>query len=175
MKIPAGRYLIRSFEDQDAAAMAEHVSNPNVTRTLAARFPSPYTEEHAKAWISLCHLEAEPVNFAITENGDLVGGIGLTVQRGARRRAAEVGFWVAEAHWGKGIATEALQAFTDYAFSRFDLIRLFAYVFEGNTRSTRVLEKVGFTYEGTLESSIVKNDEVYGELVFALVRPQIVP
>ena len=175
MKILAGRYVIRSFEDRDAAAMAEHVSNPNVTRTLAARFPSPYTERHAKAWIDLCHLEAEPVNFAITDNDDLVGGIGLTVQRGARRRAAEVGFWVAEAQWGKGIATEALRAFTDYAFSRFDLIRLFAYVFEGNVASARVLEKVGFTYEGTLESSIVKNDEVYGELVFALVRPQVVP
>jgi ribosomal-protein-alanine N-acetyltransferase len=175
MKIPTGKYVIRSFEDHDAEAMAEHVSNPNVTRMLAARFPSPYTERHAKAWIDLCHLEAEPVNFAITEHDNLIGGIGLTVQRGARRRAAEVGFWVAEGHWGKGIATEALKAFTDYAFSRFDLIRLFAYVFEGNVASTRVLKKIGFTYEGTLESSIVKNDKVYGELVFALVRPQIFP
>lgn len=175
MKINAGKYVIRSFEDQDAAAMAEHVSNPNVTRMLAARFPSPYTERHAKAWIDLCHLEAEPVNFAIVYKNQLVGGIGLTVQRGARRRAAEVGFWVAEDYWGKGIATEALRAFTGYAFSRFDLIRLFAYVFEGNFGSTRVLEKVGFTYEGTLESSIVKNDQVYGEMVYALVRPQIVP
>ena len=175
MKISAGKYVIRSFEDHDAAPLAKYVSNPNVTRTLVARYPAPYTEEHAKSWIDLCHLEAEPVNFAITDNDDLVGGIGLTVQRGARRRAAEVGFWVAEAQWGKGIATEALRAFTDYAFSRFDLIRLFAYVFEGNVASASVLEKVGFTYEGTLESSIVKNDEVYGELVFALVRPQVVP
>ena len=174
MKIPAGKYVIRSFEDHDAAAMAEYVSNPNVTRMLAARFPSPYTERHAKAWIDLCHLEAEPVNFAIAYKNELIGGIGLTVQRGARRRAAEVGFWLAEEYWGKGIATEALQAFTDYAFSQFDLIRLFAYVFEGNVASTRVLEKVGFTFEGTMESSIVKNDRVYAELVYALVRPPLV-
>ena len=175
MKIPAGKYVIRSFEDQDAAALSKHVSNPNVTRTLAARFPAPYTVAHAKSWIDLCHLEAEPVNFAITEDGGLVGGIGLTVQRGARRRAAEVGFWVAEEHWGRGIATEAVAAFTEFAFSRFDLLRLYAYVFEGNAASARVLEKAGFTYEGKLESSIVKNDQVFAELVYALVRPRGVP
>ena len=174
MKINAGKYIIRSFEDHDAMAMARHVSNPNITRTLAARFPAPYTERHAKAWIDLCHLEAEPVNFAITADDNLIGGIGLTVQRGARRRAAEVGFWVAESYWGNGVATAALHAFTDYAFSRFDLIRIFAYVFEGNIASTRVLEKVGFTYEGRLDSSIVKNDLVYGEWLYALVRPQTV-
>jgi ribosomal-protein-alanine N-acetyltransferase len=117
-------------------------------------------------------MEADPVNFAIVDSDEAIGSIGLTLQRGIRRRAAEVGFWIAEERWGEGIATTVVTAFAEFAFAQFDLLRLAAYVFEGNTASTRVLEKAGFTYEGTLRSSIVKDDHVVDELVYALVRPE---
>jgi ribosomal-protein-alanine N-acetyltransferase len=170
MKIAAGPYLIRSWGPGDEASLAANINNHNITRTLAARQPRTYTEEHAKAWIDLCALEADPVNFAIATGVDVIGSIGLTLQRGARRRSAEVGFWIAEEHWGQGIATQVLQAFSEYAFQQFDLLRLHAYVFDGNAASIRVLQKAGYTYEGTLAASITKNDRIIDELVYALVR-----
>lgn len=170
MKIDAGEYLIRSWERGDEAALARNINNPNITGTLAARQPRSYSEEHARAWIDLCALEADPVNFAVTLGPDVIGSIGLTLQRGARRRSAEVGFWIAEDHWGRGIATQVLQTFSDYAFGQFDLLRLHAYVFAGNAASVRVLEKAGYVYEGTLAASITKDDRVIDEHIYALVR-----
>lgn len=170
MNIPAGSYLIRSWQPGDESALAANISNPNITRTLAARQPRTYTEEHAKAWIDLCALEADPVNFAITHGPDVIGSVGLTLQRGARRQSAEVGFWIAEERWGQGIATQVLQAFSEYAFTQFGLLRLHSYVFDGNTASIRVLEKAGYIYEGTLAASITKDDAIIDELVYALVR-----
>jgi [ribosomal protein S5]-alanine N-acetyltransferase len=170
MNINAGPYVIRSWQRGDEAALTASINNPHITSTLAARQPRTYTEEHARAWIDLCALEADPVNFAIADDTGVIGSIGLTLQRGARRRSAEVGFWVAEDHWGMGIATQVLQAFSDYAFAQFDLLRLHAYVFDGNAASIRVLEKAGYVYEGTLTASITKDDRVIDELVYALVR-----
>ena len=172
MKIQAGKYLIRSWEPEDWRGLMRGVNNPNVTGTLAVQFPRSYSEEHAKAWIDLCALEADPVNFAIVDGEEAIGGIGLTLQRGTRRRAAEIGFWLAEERWGEGIATAAVGAFTEFAFAQFDLLRLAAYVFDGNKASVRVLEKAGFTYEGTLQFSIVKDERVVDERVYALVRPE---
>ena len=169
MKIPVGLFLIRSWEAGDEAALAANINNPNITSTLAARQPRTYTEEHAKAWIDLCALEADPVNFAIADGDQVIGSIGLTLQRGARRRSAEVGFWITEDRWGQGIATQVLRAFTEYAFHQFSLLRLHAYVFNGNTASIRVLEKAGYKYEGTLVASITKDNKVIDELLYALV------
>jgi RimJ/RimL family protein N-acetyltransferase len=171
MHISAGIYLIRSWQAGDEPALARNLGNPNITRNLATRLPRSYSIEHAKAWIDLCALEADPVNFAIVDAYDsVIGGIGLTLQRGTRRRSAEIGFWIDEDRWGEGVATEAVSALSDFAFNRFELIRLFAYVFAGNDASVRVLEKAGYAYEGRMRKSIVKDDRVVDELVYALVR-----
>ena len=170
MEFPAGKYTIRSWQTGDEGALARNLSNLNVTRNLAIRVPSSYSVDHAKAWVDLCALEADPVNFAVADGGEVIGGIGLTLQRGSRRRSAEIGFWIAEDRWGQGVATAAVQATSDFAFRQFDLLRLYAYVFDGNQASVRVLEKAGYAYEGRLASSIVKDERVIDELVYALVR-----
>ena len=170
MEIKAGKYTIRSWQAGDETSLSEHFSNPEVLANLVARNRYPYTVEHAKAWIDLCAMEAEPVNFAIADRREVIGGIGLTLQRGTRRQSAEVGFWVGEPFWGRGVATTTLIAFCEFAFAEFDLIRLYANVFDGNAASVRVLEKAGFSYEGRLAKSVVKDDRVIDELVYALVR-----
>ena len=105
MDIPAGNYLIRSWRPEDAESLSAHLDNPNVTGQLLARHPRPYTVERARAWIDLCAIEADPVNFAIADKQDAIGGVSLYLQRGARGRSAEIGFWVAEPFWGKGAAS----------------------------------------------------------------------
>src|SRR5439155_1050682 len=93
-------------------------------------------------------------HFAIVVDGSGVGGIAAEPGEGERRRSAEVGYWLGEPFWGRGIATEALRAVTDYAFATFDVIRLEAGVFGWNPASARVLEKVGYTLEGRMRQAV---------------------
>ena len=82
-------------------------------------------------------------NFAIVVSGEAIGGIGLRLGTDIFRRSAEIGYWLGEPFWGRGIATEAVGAVSQYAFESFDLCRLEAGVFEWNPASMRVLEKAG--------------------------------
>ena len=165
-----GAWHIREWEEGDAAALAGYLGNESVSMNLVARHPRPYTEKHAKAWIDLVRIEADPVDFAIANDEEAIGGLSLQLQRGARSRAAEIGYWVGEPHWGQGIATLAVRSFVEYAFSRFKLMRIAANVFDGNPASVRVLEKAGFIFEGRLSKSVVKDGRVLDELIFAAVR-----
>ena len=174
MEIPIDPWVIRSWRAGDEVSLSRHFSNPNILDQLAVRNRYPYAERDAKAWIDLCQLEADPVNFAIANslrnNEEAIGGIGLTLQRGLRRQAAEIGYWVGEPFWGQGIATAAVRALVEYAFEQFDLVRIYGGVFAGNQASVRVLEKAGFTYEGRMSKSVVKDGRVIDELMYAIVR-----
>ena len=109
-------------------------------------------------------------NFAIDVAGDAVGGIGFTVQYDVARRSAEIGYWLGEDFWGRGIATEALIAVTDYAFSNYDVCRLYAHVFDWNRASARVLEKAGYQFEGRMKKSVTKDGQTIDQLMYAKVR-----
>ncbi|MGH7406412.1 MAG: GNAT family N-acetyltransferase [Candidatus Methylomirabilales bacterium] len=102
--------------------------------------------------------------------GEAVGRIGLDLQTDVHRRSAEIGFWLAEPYWGRGIATEAVRAMTDFAFATFDLCRIFAGVFEWDPASVRVLEKAGYAYEGRLRKSVTKDGQTIDAFLYAVVR-----
>jgi RimJ/RimL family protein N-acetyltransferase len=101
---------------------------------------------------------------------EAVGGIGFTVQPDVAHRSAEIGYWLGEKFWGRGIATEALKAVTEYAFANYDLCRLYAHVFDWNPASARVLEKAGYRFEGRLKKSVTKNGQTIDQLIYAMVR-----
>src|SRR5947209_2302263 len=103
--------------------------------------------------------------------GEAVGGIGVELGRDVFYRSAEIGYWLGEPYWGRGIATEALRAITECAFMTFDLCRLQAGVFEWNPASMRVLEKAGFTLEARHRKNVTKDGETIDRVVYALVRP----
>jgi RimJ/RimL family protein N-acetyltransferase len=86
------------------------------------------------------------------------------------RRSAEIGYWLGEPFWGRGIMSEAVPAFTAYAFATFDVCRLYASVFEWNPASARILEKAGYVCEGRLRKSVVKDGRTIDQLLFACVR-----
>jgi RimJ/RimL family protein N-acetyltransferase len=108
-------------------------------------------------------------SFAIAVEGEAVGGIGLLLLEDVYRRSAEVGYWLGRAHWGRGLATEALRGFADWAFAHYDICRLFGYVFETNPASRRVLEKAGFVLEGTLRMSVTKEKRTLDQFLYARV------
>ena len=169
MRIDIGQWHIRTYRPEDAAAVARLAGNPNVWRNL--RDAHPYTEPAAAAWIRYSLRQRPEVNFAIADAAEgVVGGIGIGLQSDVHRNSAEIGYWLGEEHWGQGIATAALRALTEYAFAELEVIRLFAYVFEWNPASMRVLEKAGYLCEGRLRKSAVKNGITVDQLIYAIVR-----
>ena len=170
MRIDLGEWQIRSFRSQDAEALAGYANNRNVSRNLRDVFPYPYTIAHAETWISFAAQQSTETDFAIADASEFIGGIGLRLQRDVHRRSGEVGYWLGEPFWGRGIATMCLQAFTEYAFSQFDLLRLYGYVYEWNPASARVMEKAGYVCEGRLRKSVVKEGQVLDQFLYAITR-----
>jgi len=168
---PLTACTVRTWHKDDAKTVARWADNPRVARNLRDRFPQPYTVADAKRWIRAAHAIHPPTHFAIEADGEAVGGIGFDPFDDVERRTAEIGYWLAEPYWGRGIATEALAAVSDYAFRAFDLVRLQARVYEGNEASMRVLEKAGYELEGRLRKSVTKDGRTFDSFVYARVLP----
>ena len=84
-----------------------------------------------------------------------------------------MGYYIAEGFWGKGIMTEAVQQICEFIFEKSDIIRIFAEPFSYNVASCRVLEKVGFQYEGTLRNNAIKNGKVIDMKIYSLLKEEI--
>jgi ribosomal-protein-alanine N-acetyltransferase len=161
---------VRSWEWRDLDALIRHANNRNVWINLRDRFPHPYTLTAARNWLDSVVGVSPETNFAITLDEEAVGGVGFTVQHDVAYRSAEIGYWLGEEFWGRGIATEALVAVTDYAFANYDICRLYAHVFDWNRASARVLEKAGYEFEGRLKKSVTKNGQTIDQLMYAMIR-----
>jgi [ribosomal protein S5]-alanine N-acetyltransferase len=161
---------VRSWEWRDREAIVRHANNKNVSINLRDRFPHPYTAADARSWLEMVVGQKPETNFAISLADEAVGGIGFTLQYDVARRSAEIGYWLGEPFWGRGIATEALVFVTDYAFSNFDICRIYAHVFDWNGASARVLEKAGYTFEGRLRKSVIKEGQTIDQLMYAVIR-----
>jgi RimJ/RimL family protein N-acetyltransferase len=170
MEIRLSRCVLRPWRDGDQAALVRHANNRKVWIHLRDRFPHPYTDADADAWIGLSSVLLPDTQFAIEVQGEAAGGIGLDIGQDVHRRSAEVGYWLGEAFWGRGVATEALAAVTELGFAKFDLCRIYACVFEGNPGSVRVLEKAGYAFEGRLRKSVTKAGRTIDQLMYAVVR-----
>ena len=157
---------VREWRPTDADSLVLHANNIKVWRNLHDAFPFPYTRADAEAWIQ----QSAPNHFAIAVDGAAVGGIGLHPGTDEHRRTATIGYWLGEAFWGRGIATEVLRAVTKYAFATFDFVRLEAHVFEWNLASARVLEKVGYTREARLRKRVTKEGRTVDSFLYALIR-----
>jgi len=168
--LPVAGARVRPWRRGDEASLVRHADNRNVWITLGDRFPHPYRLEDAKAWVAAAIEQVPPVHFAIEVDGEAAGGIGLELQQDVWKRSAVIGFWLGEAHWGRGITTAALRALTAHAFAAFDVCRLQAYVFEGNAASGRVLEKAGYVREAVLRQAATKDGRTFDLQLYALVR-----
>lgn len=161
-----------SFSDKPA--MLEYLSTRDVHITTL-NMPYPYTEADADGWIKkrMDHTQRvrREVSFAIRdENGKMIGAVGAdSLEPGVEHRA-EIGYWLAKPHWGRGIMTDAVRAYTGYAFDELHLSKLVAHVFEFNNASARVLEKNGFILEGRLRKHFRKNGELLDARVYGLLK-----
>ena len=167
-------YKIRKWELSDAADLSAALSNKNIQNNLRDGMPYPYTEQDGIDYISamLSADENETFAFAITVDGKVIGSIGVFRQTNIHRQTAEMGYYIAEEYWGKGIMTEAVKQTCRFVFLKSDIIRIFAEPFAYNAASCRVLEKAGFQYEGTLRKNAVKNGEVIDMKMYSLLKTE---
>jgi len=173
MELQLGFCAVRSWRWDDQEALVRHANNRRVWINLKDRFPHPYTLADAQDWLLRAEQMKPESHFAITVDGAAAGGIGLTFQQDVYRRSAEIGYWLGEEFWGRGIATVCLRAVTDYAFAQFGLCRLYAGVFEWNPASMRVLEKAGYLLEGRLRQSVTKDGKTIDQLLYAITRDEV--
>ena len=170
MRLECGACIVREWQRDDEASLIRCANNRNVWRNLTDRFPSPYTQAEARAWLRSLTSEAKPTHWAIEVDTTAVGGIGVDLYDGADRKSAHFGYWLAEPYWGRGIMTAAVGATAEYALSHFGLVRLEAPVFEWNPASMRVLEKCGFVRERVLRRSAFKEGRLIDQILYTLAR-----
>ena len=155
-----GKAAFRPFVPEDAASLARHADNINIWNNTRDYLPHPYTGRDAEEFIALASSASPMVNFAIDVDGRAVGAIGYVPLSDIQRISAEVGYWLGEEYWGRGIMSQVLADFTEYIFAETGIIHLYANVFEDNAASMRVLEKAGFTPVGVMHRAAVKNGRV---------------
>lgn len=163
---------IRKWKLSDAKDLAIALSNKKIQDNLRDGLPYPYTEQDGADYISamLSADENETFAFAITVDGKAVGSIGVFRQVNIHRQTAELGYYLAEEYWGKGIMTEAVKQICEYVFGKSDIIRIYAEPFAYNAASCRVLEKAGFQCEGVLRKNAVKNGKIVDMKIYSLIK-----
>ena len=164
--------ILRKWQLSDAADLAAVLSNKNILNNLRDGLPYPYTEADAADYIiaMLSSDENSTFAYAITIDGRAVGSIGAFRQGNIHYRTAELGYYIAEEYWGKGLMTDAVRQLCDMIFSQTDILRIFAEPFAYNTGSRRVLEKAGFQLGGILKNNAYKNGQVLDMALYALTR-----
>ncbi len=161
---------IRQWVAEDLDNLVLYANNINVWNNLRNYFPSPYTEADAKIWLEKMATDVPIVNLAIDIDGQAVGGIGLIFNSDVYVYSAEIGYWLAEPFWNQGIATEAVRQMIEYCNYYFDIIRIYAEVFETNKASMRVLEKNGFYLEGVRRKAVYKNSILMDDYIWVKLR-----
>jgi ribosomal-protein-alanine N-acetyltransferase len=160
---------IRSYQPSDAETLARYANNRKIWLNLRDGFPHPYTIDDARNFIAMAINKEPETFFAICTQTEVIGGIGYSLHTDVERISAEIGYWLGEPFWGKGIITEALKALTQYAIKAHGLYRIYAVPYETNKASFRVLEKAGYQLEGRMRKSAIKDGKVIDQLLYAYV------
>lgn len=164
--------VIREWKVEDKYNLAKNLNNKKVLDNLRDGLPYPYTEKDAEEFITemISADKTKTFAFAITVDDIVIGSIGIFRCDNIHYRTAEMGYYIGEEYWGKGIGTSAVRQACAYVFDHTDIIRIFAEPFAYNEASCRVLEKAGFVFEGILQSNAVKNGEILDMKMYALVK-----
>jgi RimJ/RimL family protein N-acetyltransferase len=171
MEIKLQRSTLTEWRESYADSLAEHANNSKIAQSLRDSFPNPYTKEDADAWIQFNQTKPKPtINLAIVVEGVCIGAIGLLPKTDIHRCNIEMGYWIGEAYWGQGIVTEAVKYMIKYTFEQFDVVRIYAGVFEGNIGSQYVLKKAGFTLESTIPKGVIKNGISLHEHIYSIIK-----
>lgn len=168
-------FILREWSAEDAKVIAEAANNPKIAANLRNTFPHPYRLEDAKWFVNDCISKEgnNQITRAICVDGKAVGSIGIFVKDDVYEKSGELGYWLSEDYWRQKIMSRAARMLCREAFLTFDIIRIFAEPFDCNIGSRGVLEKAGFTYEGTMRNGIYKNGKVHSYCIYSILREEM--
>ncbi len=166
------KFVLRNWDIRDAGSLAHFANNEGIARNLRDVFPYPYALADAEGYIDGCLAadEGEALCRAIEIDGQAAGSVGLFRGNDVYRKCAELGYWLAEEYWGRGVMTEAVRQLCAEGFAKWDVGRIYAEPFADNIGSRRVLEKAGFALEGTMRRGAYKNGAYRDWCMYALLR-----
>lgn len=173
MELKGSNFLLRPWRPSDLESLVKYANNKNVSRCLRDRFPFPYTKEDGEKWINVGSKADPQDSFAIELNGEAVGGVGLMPGNDTARFTSEIGYWLGEPFWGKGITTEALKLLTKYAFEDRKFLRIFAGVADNNPASSKVLEKAGYILECRQKNASIKEGIVHDIFIYVIFSDSV--
>lgn len=173
MKLIFRDYVIRDWSKEDAPSLVRYANNRKIWINLRDAFPHPYTLGDAEAFLSRATQNVPRTLFAIATDTEAIGSIALTPAQDVHGFTAELGYWLAEPFWGKGIMTEAVKALSEYAFKELGLHRIFAEPYTNNSASARVLDKAGFVLEGILKENAFKDGRFQDQFLYARLNPDV--
>jgi len=164
-------FELRRWQKDDAESLARSADNIKIWNNLRDSLPHPYTIENARQFIHTVLNKSAPItDFAIIVDKNAVGSIGFVVQEDVQRISAEIGYWISEQYWGKGIMARAVKQTVDYIFANFDVVKVYATPFDFNVASQKVLQKAGFEREAILKSAAVKNGKIVDLHYYSIIK-----
>lgn len=168
-------FILRGWKESDAQAFARAADNPKIAGNLRNAFPNPYTLADAKQFISDCisNQDENQIVKAIAVDGKAAGCISVFIQSDVYERSGELGYWLSEEYWRQGITSRAVRMICKEAFDTFDIVRIYAEPFDCNEGSKRVLEKAGFSYEGTMRNGVYKNGMIHSYCMYSILREEM--
>jgi len=150
------RCTLRPWRIEDLDSLVHHANDERVAATVRDLFPSPYTRDDGERWLSHATGAGRQSSLAIEIDGDAVGGIGMIQGQDVHRICCEIGYWLGQAFWGRGVMTEAVTTYSEHLLRDRGFLRLEAPVFAINPASARVLEKSGYERESTQRRAAIK-------------------
>lgn len=171
------RLILRPFDESDAEPLFPLAANPHVTRYTLwdhhRTIADTLTFVHDYALSRYAEEVPEPLAVVLKDDRQRrpVGVVGcFWVSR--PNRTMELGYWLGEPYWGQGLTGEACRAVVGHAFRACGPARVQARVIAGNAASSRVLDKLGFRYEGTLRASLVRREKVEDVLMYSVLQEE---
>lgn len=175
-ELDCGLCRLRPWRKSDRESLVRYANNRRIWRNLRDRFPHPYDDAAAVEWLAFAATVPPPAGvWAIEVNGEAVGGLTVERMTDVERHTAEIGYWLAEPLWGRGIVTSAVRQAAAHSLAEPDVWRLVAPVYAWNRASMRVLEKAGFEREAVLRRSAIKDGTVLDQVVYARTRDPGLP
>jgi RimJ/RimL family protein N-acetyltransferase len=168
--IRLGEVTIRPWQTTDVDSLVRHADNRKIWLNVRDRFPHPYTRRDAEIWVRVAQADRHMINLAIEVDQQAIGGIGVVFKQDVYKRSAEIGYWLGEDYWGRGITTRCVKALTGYVMQHHDIVRMYAGIFDYNAASARVLEKAGYTLEARLRMNVTKDGHTVDELMYAKIK-----
>mgnify|MGYP005847253045 FL=1 len=173
LKFFNNKYSIRDFSFDDVDALVKYANNYKIFRWVKDNFPHPYTKKDAELWISVSRNTNDGLNYAIANEKELIGGIGVKFKEDVYRFSWELGYWLGEQFWNKGITTEAVKVFTKYLFETYNIRSITANVYEGNKASMKVLNKAGFKLDGVIRKAVFKEKLFKDLYIYSILREEV--